>query len=141
VLTSGLQASPRDVLDELEAVHEQQIEVERKQVLLTQLVEMMLQRGGDSATALWKMRTDLPIGPVRFQIRQVMLSGEQGAAWLPLAVHQAMAERGNSKVTLDNTRVTMGRMAEKGELEVSQAPDNPNINIFVLPPSEWETTG
>jgi hypothetical protein len=135
-----LKASPRDVLDELEITHTQKEEIERREILLTQLLEMMFQRGGDAAAALWTMRTDLPIGPVRFQILQVLLSGARDQVWLPLEVHQAMVERGNTKVTVDNTRVTMGRMADKGELERSPSPNDPSINIFRLPSTAWEAT-
>jgi hypothetical protein len=131
-IDSLLQASPTAIIAELEALRAEREVVARKETLLEQLIEIMFQRGDEAADELAAYRTSVAVGPLRYQIRQVLLAGAQNENWLPKQVHDELIVRGNKTVTLDNTRVSMKRMAERGELE---RPDPDSPLVFRLPVS------
>jgi hypothetical protein len=111
-----LQASPTEIIAELEALHAEKDVIARKEALLEQLIDLIFQEQGPAAAELYGYRTSIAVGPLRYQIRQVLLAEPERPQWLPKEVHDELVVRGNAKVTLDNVRVTMRRMGESGEL-------------------------
>lgn len=125
-----LDTSPTEIIRELEALRAEKDVIARKETLLEQLIELMFQQGDEASEELASYRTSIAVGPLRYQIRQVLLAGDKGEPWVPKEVHDELIVRGNKAVTLDNVRVTMKRMVESGELE---RPDPDNALIFRLP--------
>jgi hypothetical protein len=111
-----LQASPTEIIAELEALRAEKDVIARKEALLEQLIDLIFQEQGPAAAELYGYRTSIAVGPLRYQIRQVLLAEPERPQWLPKEVHDELVIRGNAKVTLDNVRVTMRRMGESGEL-------------------------
>jgi hypothetical protein len=124
-----LQTSPTEIIAELEALRVEKDIIARKEALLEQLVDLIFQEQGPAAAELYGYRTSIAVGPLRYQIRQVLLAEPERPQWLPKEVHDELVVRGNAKVTLDNVRVTMRRMGESGELERL---DDDNL-LFRLP--------
>lgn len=128
-----MEASPESLLDELARVREKEQLVAHERELLERVLEILLESGGPSAE--WLMdpaRGLLTIGPLRSQVMRVLQLGQPNRLWQPREVHEQLASHGNNKVSLDNVRVTMGRMAEAGELHQPEPP----MAAFGLPPSE-----
>lgn len=128
-LDKFLQTSPTVIIAELEALRAEKDVITRKEALLEQMIDLMFQEQGPAAAELYGYRTSIAVGPLRYQIRQVLLADPERPQWLPKEVHDELVIRGNTKVTLDNVRVTMRRMGESGELERL---DDENL-LFRLP--------
>jgi hypothetical protein len=124
-----LQTSPTEIIAELEALRTEKDVIARKEALLEQLIDLIFQEQGPAAAELYGYRTAIAVGPLRYQIRQVLLAEPERPQWLPKEVHDELIVRGNAKVTLDNVRVTMRRMSESGELKRL---DDDNL-LFRLP--------
>jgi hypothetical protein len=116
IMDNFLQASPTEIIAELEAIRAEKDVIARKEALLEQLIDLIFQEQGPAAAELYGYRTSIAVGPLRYQIRQVLLAEPERPQWLPKEVHDELVIRGNDKVTLDNVRVTMRRMGESGEL-------------------------
>jgi hypothetical protein len=128
-----LSADPQELLDELDKLREQEKRIAHERELVERVLEILLESGGPAAEYLADpARGLLTIGPLRAQVLRVLAAAPSGLQ--PREVHDRLVAHGNSKVTLDNVRVTMSRMAESGEL---QQPDPP-LAVFVLPSSESE---
>ncbi len=128
-----MEASPESLLEELSTVREREQLVAHERELLERVLEILLENGGPSAD--WLMdpaRGLLTIGPVRSQVLRVLRLGHPERMWQPREVHEQLVNHGNNKVSLDNVRVTMGRMAEAGELIQPEPP----VAAYALPPSE-----
>jgi hypothetical protein len=117
-------SDPRDVLEELAVVREKEKKVAHERELLERVLEILMEGGGEAAR--WLMdpeRGVLTIGPLRDQVLRVMRCGPANKMiWLPREVHESLVQHGNTKVTQDNVRVTMGRMAGAGELVHNKGP-------------------
>jgi hypothetical protein len=73
----------------------------------------------------------IAIGPLREQIRQVLLSRQDENEYfmVPQEVQKELIIRGNRSVTIDHVRTTMKRMADSDELLRPQ----PNAVLYALP--------
>ena len=68
---------------------------------------------------------------------RVLKLGPVGKAWQPKEVHEKLVNHGNNKASLDNVRVTMGRMADAGQLFQPK----PGETLYILPPSDSSPLG
>jgi hypothetical protein len=115
-----LQTPPAELVGDLKAVRDERAALESKEAMLEQLLEMLSRQGGDVAQEIAALGASVAIGPLRNQIMQVvswMRNEKELITTVPQSVLDALVERGNRKVTLDNVRVTMKRMADSNELE------------------------
>jgi hypothetical protein len=126
-----LQTPPAELVANLKALRDERASIESREAILEQLLDVLVQQGGEVALEVAALGGSAAIGPLRNQIVQALLSKREEDEWLmvPQGVHQELVQRGNRSVTLDNVRVTMKRMAESGELERPQ----PNGLLFGLP--------
>lgn len=123
-------ADPQNLLDDLNRIREQEQVLGHERELLERVLEILIEKGGPSADWLTDpSRGLLTIGPLRSQVLRVLESIPVDAAMQPREVHELLAAHGNNKVTLDNVRTTMGRMATSGEI----LQPNPPVAAFILP--------
>jgi hypothetical protein len=107
---------PATIVADLQALREQRRLIESKEAMLEQVLELRERQGGDAADEIAELGASVAIGPIRAQILQVLRTTDS-AFLTPKEVHPELASRGNRKVTLDNVRMTMKRMADADELE------------------------
>ena len=126
-----LETPPAELIADLKALRDERAVLEGKEGVIEQLLEMLAQQGGDVANEIAALGASVAIGALRNQILQVLLSKQEENEPLlaPAGVHAELNARGNRKVTLDNVRVTMKRMADDGELERPR----PDALLFGLP--------
>lgn len=128
-----MNAPPEELLEELDRVREKEQLVAHERELLERVLEILIESGGPAAE--WLMdptRGLLAIGPLRSQVLRVIELGPPNRLWQPREVHEKLVSAGNNKVSLDNVRVTMGRMSDAGELHQPEPP----MAAFGIPPSE-----
>ncbi|HTC60487.1 MAG TPA: hypothetical protein VK691_10275 [Solirubrobacteraceae bacterium] len=131
-----LSTNPQELVDELEKLREQEKRIAHERELVERVLEIVIESGGPSAEYLTDPeRGLLTVGPLRAQVMRVYAAAGEGAGFQPREVHEQLVAHGNSKVTLDNVRVTMGRMADSGELLQPEPP----IALYLLPPSTPES--
>lgn len=118
-LDTLLKTPPAELVGDLKGIREERAALESKEAVLEQLLEMMSRQGGEIAQEIAALGASVAIGPLRGQIVQVLksLAEDDLLTVMPQGVQEALVERGNRRVTLDNVRVTMKRMAESGEIE------------------------
>lgn len=127
-----MEASPESLLDELARVREKEQLIAHERELLERVLEILIETGGPTAEWLEDpARGLLTIGPLRAQVKRVLELEPKDTRLQPREVHERLAANGNNKVSLDNVRVTMVRMAEAGELHQPEPPKA----LFGLPPS------
>lgn len=128
-----LDTDPQQLLDDLNNLREQEQLIAHERELIERVLEILIESGGPAAKWLTDpARGLLTIGPLRAQVLRVIDNGPADTAWQPREVHEQLVAHGNNKVTLDNVRSTMGRMAASGELFQPQPP----IAAFARPPSD-----
>jgi hypothetical protein len=138
-ITDLLGADPRTLLDDLKRIREQEQLLVHERELVERVLEILIENGGPAAEWLTDpARGVLTVGPLRSQILGVMRTGPPNAGWQPRDVHAQLVAHGNSKVTLDNVRVTMNRMAT-GESPELLKPE-PELAIYVLRPETLFST-
>jgi hypothetical protein len=125
------EAPAADLVGKLKQLHNERADIESREAIIEQLLEVRARQGGDAAAEIAALGAEAGIGPLREQILHVLASMRQESLWLmaPQAVHEELMKRGNRAVTIDAVRVAMRRMAEKGELERPQ----PDALAFGLP--------
>jgi hypothetical protein len=129
---------PEEILKELAEIRERERLVAHERELLERVLEIQMDGGGPLAE--WLMddaRGILPIGSLRSQVRRVLKLAPVGKAWHPKEVHEKLVNHGNNKASLDNVRVTMGRMADAGQLFQPK----PGETLYILPPSDNSPLG
>lgn len=125
-----MNTDPQDLLDDLNRIREQEQVLGHERELLERVLEIIIEKGGPAADWLTDpTRGLLTIGPLRTQVLRVLASIPPQAAMQPRDVHEQLVAHGNNKVTLDNVRTTMGRMAAAGELLQPEPP----VAAFILP--------
>jgi hypothetical protein len=125
-----LNTSPAELIDGLKALGEQRAGIESQEAVLKQLLDLHLAKGGEVGQEAAIFAANHGVGPLREQIRQVFITKrESDPMMLPMAVHAELGARGNQRVTLDNVRVTMKRMADDDELI---RPDSESV-VYGLP--------
>jgi hypothetical protein len=118
------------VLDDLIALREDRLSIENREHLLERTLELLVEQDPSAAAYLESPGNPFtPFGPLRMQIKRLLASYafRDVAGWQPKAVLTALAEQGSRDLTIDNVRVTMRRMAQRGELL-----ETDNL-VFVLP--------
>jgi hypothetical protein len=127
-----LQTPPAELVDELKTLRDQRADIEGKEAVLEQLLEILAAKGPDTAAEIAALGGTAAIGPLRNQIIQVLISRREEGEYLlvPQEVHKELLARGNRAVTLDNVRITMRRMVESKELEL---PNPKKALTFSLP--------
>ncbi len=112
-----LNTAPIALVEGLKQLRDERAAIESREAVLKQLLDIQMAQGGQLAEEVTVFAAENGIGPPREQIRQVMISKQEDEPMLPpIAVHEALVERGNRTITLDNVRTTMKRMADDGEL-------------------------
>jgi hypothetical protein len=120
---------PARIVADLQALREERRVIESQESMLEQILEMHERQGGEAADEVAELGASVAIGPLRAQILQVLRTRGDTAFFVPKDVHAELEARGNRKVTLDNVRMTMKRMADVDELERLE----PNTNSYGLP--------
>lgn len=124
-----MNAEPQELLDDLNRIREQEQILGHERELLERVLEIVVEQGGPAADWLTDpSRGLLTIGPLRSQVIRVLGRIPKNGAMQPRDVHEQLVAHGNNRVTLDNVRTTMGRMAASGELF---QPDPP-VAAFML---------
>jgi hypothetical protein len=132
-----LGTDPQQLLDDLNNLREQEQLIGHERELVERVLEILVETGGPAAEWLTDpARGLLTIGPLRTQVLRVIDTGPADTAWQPREVHEQLVAHGNNKVTLDNVRSTMGRMAAGGELFQPEPP----LAAFMRPPSDRLTS-
>ena len=112
-----LNTDPTDLIEGLRKLRDQRAGIESREAVLKQLLDIQIAQGGEIAEQVRIFAAQNGIGPVREQIRQVLMSKQdEEPAMAPMNVHAELVARGNRSVTLDNIRTSMKRMADDGEL-------------------------
>lgn len=125
-----MESDPQDLLDDLNRIREQEQFLGHERELLERVLEILIEKGGPAADWLTDpSRGLLTIGPLRAQVLRVLASTPLDVALQPRDVHEQLVAHGNNKVTLDNVRTTMGRMAASGEILQPEPP----MAAFILP--------
>ncbi len=107
-----LSTDPQELLDELDNLREQEQRIAHERELVERVLEILIESGGPPAEYLTDpARGLLTVGPLRTQVLRVLATAPTGLE--PRIVHERLVAHGNNKVTLDNVRVTMGRMAAR----------------------------
>jgi hypothetical protein len=127
-----LQTPPKDLINDLKVLRAERGEIEQKEGVLEQLLDMLSSQGGDVSAEIAKLGAKAAMGPLRDQILDVMAEKTEDGeiAIVPQTVLDVLQDRGNRVVTLAGVRVAMGRMADRGELD---RPAPANKMIFTLP--------
>jgi len=116
-----LETPPTEIVADLQALRDERLLIERKEAMLEQTLAIIAEQGGDAAERVAELRASAGVGSLREQIRQVVATkrteGTYTVAVVPKEVLNALLERGNRDVKLDNIRVTMKRMFDSKELE------------------------
>jgi hypothetical protein len=121
---------PKELLDELIKVREQEQLIVHERELLERLLEILVENGGPAAEWLLDpARGLLTVGPVRAQVLRVMDTAPADRGWQPREVYEQLVAAGNNKVTLDNVRITMSRMATGESPELIQP--EPHLAMYV----------
>jgi hypothetical protein len=115
-LDDFLNTPPQELIAELVSLRAAKQALERRETILENVADLIIEAGGDAASELASYRTSVAVGPIRYQIRQVLLAQPEKRVWIPKEVHDELAVRGNMDVSIDNVRVTMRRMVQAGEL-------------------------
>jgi hypothetical protein len=124
---------PAELISNLQALRNERAVIERKERMLEQLLEMLTEQGGVLADEIAALGAANAIGPLREQIRQVLLSiADESALRVPKVVYEELVARGNRSVSIDNVRMTMKRMADADEL----ARPDPDTALYGLPDAE-----
>jgi hypothetical protein len=115
-----LQTQPAELVADLKRLRDERVVIERKEAVLQQILEMLVQEGGKTAEEIAALGGSAGIGSLRNQIVQALEAKQEESEFVvvPKEVHAALVALGNRTVTLDNVRVTMKRMVESNELEV-----------------------
>jgi hypothetical protein len=135
-----LQTPPAQLVADLTALRNERAVIEDKEAVLIQILELLVKQGGQVAEEVTALGGASGFGPLREQIRQVLISKkDEEALMLPKDVQKELLSRGNRSATLENVRVTMKRMAEDDELvrpsDESVAyglPDTPNEILAMM---------
>ncbi|HEY4450548.1 MAG TPA: hypothetical protein VGN13_03000 [Solirubrobacteraceae bacterium] len=124
-------APAAELVDKLKQLHDQRANIESREEIIEQLLEVRAKQGGEVAAEIAALGAAAGIGPLREQILHVMETKRAEDVWVmaPMQVHDELTKRGNRSVKLDAVRVAMTRMAEKGDLERPR----PNVLSFALP--------
>jgi hypothetical protein len=126
------QTPPADLIEKLTELRDTRAAIESKEDIIRQLLDVYVQQGGELAEQIGELGAASGLGSLRKQILHVMGTkrDEMEFVTLPVVVHPELVARGNRKVSLDNVRVTMKRMADDNELE-RPIPEEPLA--FALP--------
>jgi hypothetical protein len=126
-----LQTAPADLVANVKALRAERADVEARESLLEQLLEVLARQGGEIAEEISALGAAAAIGPLRGQITQLFVDKRPDGIFffIPQEVHDELVNRGNIRAKIDNVRQTMIRQADAGELERP----NPNSLIFGLP--------
>jgi hypothetical protein len=102
---------------ELQQLRLDRAAIERKESVLTQILELLADQGDGAADEIAAL--GMVVGSLRDQIVQVLTENQSQLNFfmVPKGMHDQLVIRGNGSVTLDNVRITMRRMNEAGELE------------------------
>jgi hypothetical protein len=112
-----LQTPPADLIDALKALRNERGDLESKESLLMQIIDIRSNQGGEVAKEINELGAAIGLGSLRDQIKQVLLSRQaEEPLMFPKDVRMELVSRGNRSVTLENVRVTMQRMAVDEEL-------------------------
>jgi hypothetical protein len=127
-----LQTPPEDLINDLKVLRTERGEIEQKEGVLEQLLDMLSRQGGEVAEKVATLGAKAGIGPLRDQILDAMAEKtEEGEiAVVPQNILDVLQERGNRAATIASIRVAMGRMADRGELD---RPNPVNPVLFTLP--------
>lgn len=126
-----LNTDPNELVARLKELRDNRAAIESQEAVLKQLLDIQMSRGGSVADEVAAFAAQNGIGPLREQIRQVLVAmGESEPMMPPVRVHSELLARGNRSVTLDNIRTTMKRMADDEELV---RPDVDGAVIYGLP--------
>jgi len=130
--------APADLIAELKGLREQRGAIEAKETMIERLLDTLAEHSSEAAEEIAALGGSVAIGPLRDQIRAVFESRRDNGerTMVPKAVREALNDRGNRNVTLDNVRVTMKRMEEGGELE--RPLPNAGESLFALPGTREE---
>jgi hypothetical protein len=130
-LDKFLETPPAALVDDLKDLRTQKAAIESREKVIEQLLEMIVSQGGPVADEVAALGASVAIGPLREQIRQVLLSRQDENEYfmVPQEVQKELMTRGNRSVTLDHVRTTMKRMADSDELLRPQ----PNAVLYALP--------
>ena len=114
-----LNTSPAVLIENLKDLRSKRKIVEGQEALLEQLLDVIIQHGGDAVQEIARLGASVAIGPLRNQITQVLIDKRPEGLYfmIPQEVHDELVNRGNARVKLDNVRQTMARMVDSGELE------------------------
>jgi hypothetical protein len=126
-----LETNPADLVSNLKELRAERAELESKELLLEQLIDLLARQAGPTADHLAELGGAAAIGPLRSQITHVLHSFQGDGLFfvIPQAVHDELINRGNTRVKLDNVRQTMARMTDAKELERPKA----DTLLFGLP--------
>jgi hypothetical protein len=126
-----LHTTPADLVANIKALRGERADIETKERLLEQLLEVLTKQGGAIADEIAALGASAAIGPLRSQITQVLAEKRPDGLYfmVPQAIHDELVNRGNTRVKLDNVRQTMVRMADAKDLERSK----PDALLFGLP--------
>jgi hypothetical protein len=112
-----LQTPPAQLVADLTALRNERAVIEDKEAVLIQILDLLVKQGGQVAEEVTALGGASGFGPLREQIRQVLISNkENDPLMVPREVQKELLSRGNRTATLENVRVTMKRMAEDDEL-------------------------
>ncbi len=112
-----LNTSPTDLIEGLKELRDERAAIESREAVLKQLLDIKMAQGGKIAEQVAIFAAQNGIGDLREQIRQVLIDKQEEKPLIaPMGVHTELLARGNRKVTLDNVRTTMKRMADNGEI-------------------------
>jgi hypothetical protein len=119
------------LVEGLKKLRDDRAGIESREAVLKQLLDIKLAQGGEIAEEVATYAAQNGFGPLREQIRQVMVSIQETEPMMPpLRVHSELSSRGNRSVTIDNVRTTMKRMADDEELV---RPDVEGVVLYGLP--------
>jgi hypothetical protein len=133
-LDKFLDTPPAELIGDLRDLRQQKLEIGNREVVIMQLLEMIIARGGETAEQVVRLAAEaaVAIGDLRDQVRQVLVSKQaDNDEWFlaPIVVHQELVARGNQTATLDHVRTIMKRMSDAGELVQPRPPQL----LFALP--------
>src|ERR1700735_1349101 len=107
------------VLEDLVLLRKEKRALENREELLRRTLELLVEQDPEVAASLESPGSpSTPFGPPRMQIKRLLASYSfrDVATWIPKDVLFALNEQGATDLTLDNVRMTMRRMAQRGEL-------------------------
>ncbi len=120
-----LQTPPADLINALKALRDERGDLESKESLLMQIIDIRSNQGGEVAKEINELGAAIGLGSLRDQIKQVLLSRQaEEPLMFPKDVRMELVSWGNRSVTLENVRVTMQRMAVGRDAQTT--PTNPS---------------